>query len=77
MIAYYLHVCGKWLETSIIKTDDDVVVVIVEYCRAPHDNTHTDFENKYHLPYNYHELVIVVQGESILKKIINIACFIL
>jgi hypothetical protein len=77
MLAYNLHVYGKWLETSIIKTDDDVVVVVVEYYRDPNDNTHTDFENKYHLVYNYHELDIVVQGESILEKIINIAFFIL
>ncbi len=73
MLAYNLHVYGKWLETSIIKTDDDVVV----YCRDPNDNIHTDFENKYHLAYNYHELVLVVQGESILEKIINIAFFML
>jgi hypothetical protein len=46
-------------------------------CGPYNDNTHTDFENKYHLVYNYHELDIVVQGESILEKIINIAFFIL
>jgi hypothetical protein len=43
MLVYNQHVYGKWLETSIIKRDDDLVV---EYCRDLHDNTHADLENK-------------------------------